>query len=73
MTKAWIVVNIGCIERGVTTNIVGVFTLKEQAEALADLLRKTMNWREGGQNDFEVFPLPPFDVIAEEYKEGLQQ
>jgi hypothetical protein len=29
--QKWIVVNIGCIECGVSSNIVGVFTDKERA------------------------------------------
>lgn len=65
----WIVVNIGCIECGVSSNIVGVFTNEDRAEAVADQLRETHSWREGGQNSFQVFPMPEnVDVIAEEYE-----
>lgn len=63
----WIVVNIGCIECGVSTNIVGVFDNKERAEAIAAEFSEKFSWREGGQNEFEVFSMPEVNVIASEY------
>ena len=65
--EAWIVVNVGCIECGVSTNVVGVFTEKTAANALAARLGKEMSWREGGQNSYEVFPMPALNQVAEEY------
>jgi hypothetical protein len=67
--EAWIVVNIGCIECGVASNIVGVFSDKEEADGLAKRLNETHNWRQGGQNEFAVFPMPPLNEIADEYTE----
>jgi hypothetical protein len=64
----WILVNIGCIECGVSSAIVGVFTDEARAEALAKRLEEKMHWREGGQNQFEVFKMPEPDIIAEEYR-----
>jgi hypothetical protein len=64
---AWILVNIGCIECHVSTAIVGVFSDKARAEALAETLYMTHGWREGGQNAFEVFEMPALDVVAHEY------
>lgn len=64
---AWIVVNIGCIECGVSSNIVGVFDDIDRANRLADELNETHSWREGGQNNFTVFPMPPPNTVAEEY------
>lgn len=63
----WIVVNIGCIECGVSSNIVGRFDDEAKAIALAAQLYKTHGLREGGQNEFEVFQLPPLGVVADEY------
>lgn len=63
----WVVVNIGCIECGVSSNIVGVFDSKERAEEIAVEFSDKFSWREGGQNDFEVFPMPEANVIADEY------
>ncbi len=63
----FIVVNIGCIESGVSTNIVGVFSTEEEANRVVDLCHSKYDWRQGGQNDFEVFPIPDVGVIDEEY------
>lgn len=63
----WIVVNIGCIECGVPSNIVGVFASKEQANEIADKFEVKFQWRGRGQNSFEVFPLPETGVIHSEY------
>lgn len=68
---SWIVVNIGCIECGVSTQIVGVFDDEEYANTLADKLHKSHSWREGGQNAFEVFPMPELNVVHSEY--GVQK
>jgi D-serine deaminase-like pyridoxal phosphate-dependent protein len=67
----WIVVNIGCIECGVSSNIVGLFDDEERAKHVAETLDKEMGWREGGQNSYEVFPQPAVNVIAEEYRTAL--
>jgi hypothetical protein len=64
----YMVFNIGCIECGVSSNVVGLFTDKAKADALAHTLPDTHGWREGGQNSFRVFELPEQDnVITEEY------
>lgn len=67
----WIVVNVGCIECGVSTNIVGVFDDEARAKAVADKLDSEMSWREGGQNSYEIFPMPAVNVVAEEYRDAL--
>jgi hypothetical protein len=68
----WLVINIGCIECGVSSNVVGLFPTKEEADRIAKRLSETMSWREDGQNEFEVFPLPPVGEVAEEYREALK-
>lgn len=70
---AWIVVNVGCIECGVSSNIVGVLTDEAEARSLAEELGKSHRWREGGQNSFEVFPMPPLNVVAEEYRASAKE
>lgn len=64
----WIVVNIGCIECGVSSNIVGVFDDESKALRVADKCEEYFDWREGGQNAFKVFPMPPANVVHEEYQ-----
>ena len=66
--KKYIVVNIGCIECGVSSNIVGVFDDKEKADAVAAICAAKYNWREGGQNSFEVFEMPELNVVNSEYQ-----
>lgn len=66
--KKWIVVNIGCIECGVSSDIVGVFSSKSKANKVAKDLDETHAWREGGQNSFEVFEMPQIDKINPEYE-----
>lgn len=68
---AWIVVNIGCIECGVSSAIVGVFDDKDRAESVAEALGETMSWRQQGQNSYEVFPMPALGVIADEYRSAV--
>lgn len=60
-------VNIGCIECGVTSNVVGVFSDEARATAIAEQFSKKYSWREGGQNAFDVFPMPETDVVNPEY------
>ena len=66
---SWILVNIGCIECGVSTQIVGVFSDEARANALRDELAKSHGWRESGQNSFEVFPMPVLNAVNAEYTE----
>lgn len=63
----YIVINIGCIECGVSSNVVGVFTDKSKADDIATRLNDTHAWREGGQNSFEVFDEPEENTINSEY------
>lgn len=63
----YLVINIGCIECGVSSNVVGVFTDKDKADEVAVNLNETHAWREGGQNSFEVFEEPEENTINPEY------
>lgn len=63
----WLVMNIGCIECGVSSKIVGVFADKVKAEEVAAACQNVYSWREGGQNSFEVFELPASELVDAEY------
>lgn len=63
----WLVMNIGCIECGVSSKIVGVFADKVKADEAAAACKNGHSWREGGQNSFEVFELPDVGVVDTEY------
>jgi hypothetical protein len=82
----YLVFNIGCIECGVSSNVVGVFATKEQADRYAEKLTemREYSWRQGGQNSYEVFELKdefyvndeytkfiPEDLTPEEYMSGV--
>ncbi len=69
----FLVINIGCIECGVSSNVVGVFSSEEKANRIADDCGEKFNWREGGQNQFQVFPLPLTGVISAEYTEPFPE
>ena len=57
MDKPWMVFNIGCIECGVDSDVVGLYATEEEAEQIAGTCRDALHWRQGGQNSFEVFDL----------------
>ncbi len=65
----WLVFNVGCIECRVSSDVVGLYPTKEEAEAVAEILNKKLDWRQGGQNNFEVFDLTA--PQAKEYREAL--
>jgi len=65
--EMYVVVNIGCIECGVSSNIVAVVADRPAAERLAEECAEKFSWREGGQNAFEVFELPAEGVVGAEY------
>lgn len=67
----YIVVNIGCIECGVTSNVVAVYVDKASAEEAVDRLSSELSWREGGQNAFEVFEIPRLGEVVMEYRHAL--
>lgn len=67
----YVVVNIGCIECGVSSNVVGIFNTQREADIVASLCYEKLDRREGGQNKFEVFKLPEVGVLNIEYAEAL--
>ena len=65
----YIVVNIGCIECGVSSNIVGVFDNRQKAESIVAQCNEKYSWREYGQNHFEIFKMPKINIINTEYED----
>lgn len=63
----YMVFNIGCIECGVSSKIVGLFADKSKAEEIRNRCSEEHYWREHGQNHFEIFELPEPEVIDPEY------
>ena len=69
----YMVFNIGCIECGVSSKIVGLFADKLKAEEVRKMCEDKHHWRDNGQNAFEVFELPQPEHIDEEYTQGETQ
>jgi hypothetical protein len=68
MKKMWIVMEIGCSEGSVPSNIVGVFDDKEKARSVAEqCFEKYTGFR--GDNFFEVFEMPELNTINPEYSD----
>jgi len=66
--KQYLVFNVGCIECGVSSKVVGVFTIKAMADNIAKQCEEKHHWREHGQNSYEVFELPALNLIDPEYE-----
>ena len=68
----WIVVDIGCIECGEGTSIVGLFSDRDTARTVADNCNgdSQFTWR-GGQHAFEVFQLTSVNAVNPDYQEAL--
>jgi hypothetical protein len=64
----YLVMNIGCIECKVSSKIVGLFSDKVKAETVAEKCQKDYEWREGGQNAYEVHELPEPERVDAEYE-----
>ena len=67
--KRFLVMNIGCIECGVSSGVVGLFATQVEADKAAEKCQEHLHWREGGQNSFEVFDLKA--AQAADYAEAL--
>jgi hypothetical protein len=63
----WMVFNVGCIECGVSSGVVGFYMTEDEAKSVAAVLNDKLSWRDGGQNNFEVYDLsaPPSSEYAE--------
>lgn len=66
--KQYLVFNVGCIECGVSSKVVGLFTTKVMADNVAAQCNEKHGWRQGGQNSYEVFELPAPNLIDPEYE-----
>lgn len=67
----WLVFDVGCIECGVSSNVVAIYPTEQEASAVAEKLNEVYAWREGGQNSYEVFKLGEMYEVNSEYKEIL--
>jgi hypothetical protein len=56
----YVAVDIGCIECGEQTTVMGVFETREEAEATVEFFEP---WR-GGQHCFEVHEVPAIGTVV---------
>lgn len=63
LTKLFVAVDIGCIECGEESAVLGVFTSEEKAEEVLKEhhVRQNENWH--GQHNFELFEVDGVDVV----------
>lgn len=66
--QKFILVEIGCLECGIGSDIVGVFSDKEKAEELSNKLNKET----GTDYCYEVYDMPEIDVINPAYKDRIK-
>lgn len=67
--KLFVVVDIGCIECGAGSAVLGVFTEEKRAQSVCDdhEQRQKNDWH--GQHSFEIFPIDVDVEYRQEYKE----
>ena len=70
----WLVFDVGCIECGEDSNVVGTYQDEAEARAVARTVDKTCGWR-GGQHEFEVFDLlaPQATIYSDALKQSTNQ
>ncbi len=69
--SGFLVFNTGCIECGVSSNVVGIYDTQKEADEVCEKCSDELSWRESGQNRYEVFDLSA--PMAEEYAKVLNK
>lgn len=59
----YVAVDIGCIECGEPSNVIGIFTNKEQAKAICEEYKRRYDEHHSGQHEFEIFEVPKINEI----------
>lgn len=70
-TKKYVVVDIGCIECGEPSTVLGIFNDKKKAESVREKYENIQeeNWH--GQHYFEIFEVDEEDkVVNDDYYKG---
>lgn len=66
MDSTYVVIDIGCLECGESSNIVGAYSNKARADSIATRLNKNLSFTTG-QHAYEVFKLPELNTIGAYY------
>lgn len=67
--KRWLVFNVGCLECGVPSNVVGTYDTENEAREIAEHLDFAIGWRREGHNVFMVFDL--LAAQSQEYTDAI--
>lgn len=67
----WIVVDIGCIECGESSDLVGIFSTEEKANSVCSQLNNSRATFTRSQHEFDVFELGLPNKINPDYLEYL--
>ena len=67
MRTRWLVMDIGCIECGATSEVVGLFKSAMEAETMADVLNKHYSFHDHCQHNYKVFDLKNINGLQEPY------
>lgn len=68
----WIVIDIGCLHCGASSEIVGLFSEEQKAIEIATECNQKYNWQ-GEKHAFMVRPLPEPDVINPVWQEDIDR
>lgn len=67
MIKRWLVFDIGCLECGEESNIVGLYDTKEEAVAASIVASDIQQQSWSGQHEFEIYDLAEVNPAATEH------
>ena len=59
----YVVVDIGCIECGEPSHVIGIFTNREQAKAICKEHERKYDEYHSGQHEFQVFEIRKINEI----------
>ena len=68
----WVAVDVGCIECGEPSDVFGVFTSQEQAQATCDAWYAHDNGWRGGQHSYQVIPVDALNKASLPVVEEVQ-
>lgn len=68
MSRRWLLMDIGCLECGEPSRVVGVFSNESAATQLQERLTAGDIVKKNGQHRFVVFQLPATGHVSSRYK-----
>lgn len=66
MTKRWLAFDVGCIECGEASGVIGVYLTKAAAEVAADRVREAQDEDWHGQHSMDVYEITIPDGASDE-------